>query len=139
MDTITSESTVLTKVAAKNNGLFRAMLTRLPQHVRLGFTEEQLSALAEASRGLQWGQHPVDIRLSVPILMNRFYMVVIAGRERRSRERRDEERSRHPLRTAGNIAFFLGLAMLLFFIGYNVGLLLLIIYNSFAPLPIVDM
>ena len=50
MDTIARDSDTLVREAAVNNGLFRAMLARLPQHVRLSFTEEQLSALADAAR-----------------------------------------------------------------------------------------
>ena len=48
--------------------------------------------------------HPVNIRLSIPLLSNRFYVTLIMGRERRSPQRRAAEREKHPLQTKGNVA-----------------------------------
>ncbi len=43
----------------------------------------------------------------MPSPFGRFYLIFLGGRERRSTERRVEERRRHPLVTAGNLLFFL--------------------------------
>ncbi len=45
--------------------------------------------------------HPVNIRLSIPLLSTRY---LIMGRERRSPQRRAAERQKHPLQTKGNVA-----------------------------------
>lgn len=59
-----------------------------------------------------WSSHPINIRLSVPMFHRRFYVTLVAGQERRRHERRKAERSDHPLLTAGNVFFTLGLATL---------------------------
>lgn len=51
------------------------------------------------------GDHPVNIRLSIPLPFRRFYITVVAGPERRGRERLEAERDRHPLCKLGNIVF----------------------------------
>ena len=64
------------------------------------------------------GLHPVDIRLTIPLLFGRAYFTFVAGYERRSMERLQAERRLHPLLKAGNILMFLvfgtvvGLALL---------------------------
>ena len=49
--------------------------------------------------------HPVNIRLSIPLVFRRFYVTIVAGTERRDRERLEAERVRHPLCKLGNIVF----------------------------------
>jgi hypothetical protein len=56
-----------------------------------------------------WKRHPVDIRFSLPVLGGWFYVTILSGPERRSAERRAEQRHHYPLRTAANIFFVLGL------------------------------
>ena len=74
---------------------------------------EPLSALSEASqsgpelsRAREWSSdHPVNLRLSIPFIGGRYYLTVVAGRERRSAARRAAERKKHPLATLGNLTF----------------------------------
>lgn len=55
----------------------------------------------------QWDSpHPINIRLSIPLGFDRFYVTIVAGRERRSPDRQRKERRKHPLWTAGNLLFF---------------------------------
>ena len=61
-------------------------------------------AVADRARPGEWsGQHPINLRLSVPLPFFRFYVTIVAGRERRSPARRAEERRKHPILTAGNL------------------------------------
>jgi len=60
----------------------------------------------------EWGRHPVNIRISVPLGIGRYYITIVAGRERRSRERRVEERRKHPLVSAGNLGAFFTLGVI---------------------------
>jgi len=50
---------------------------------------------------------PVDLRFTLPVPGQPVFLSVVAGRERRSPERLQDERRRHPLHTAGNILFML--------------------------------
>ncbi|MBO6784735.1 MAG: hypothetical protein JJ899_15885 [Alphaproteobacteria bacterium] len=52
-------------------------------------------------------RYPVDLRLTLPLPGRPVFFSVVAGRERRSSERRAAERRRHPLHTIGNILFML--------------------------------
>ena len=60
-------------------------------------------------------RHPINLRLT---LFGLAYLVILGGREQRSRVRRAAERKRHPLRTPGNIALMAGLAVVGLFLGY---------------------
>lgn len=60
-----------------------------------------------------WVSHPVDIRMSLPMMGNRFYFTVVAGRERRRPARLAADRAAYPLLTAGNALFALGILTLL--------------------------
>jgi hypothetical protein len=62
--------------------------------------------------------HPVNLRLSIPLLFGRYYLTIVAGRERRSATRRARDRRLHPMLTAGNAIF-------MFAIGSVCGLALL--------------
>lgn len=67
----------------------------------------------------QWrSDHPVNLRLSLPLGLSRYYLTIVAGRERRSPARQRRERRKHPLWTFGNAVF---LAM----VGSVIGLALL--------------
>ncbi len=73
--------------------------------MRASFTDAQRDALSEAMGSRTWRRQKVDIRLSLPILPNRFFMTIVAGSERRPRLRRRAERVFHPLGTIGNTLF----------------------------------
>jgi hypothetical protein len=49
------------------------------------------------------GDHFVNIRLSIPLIFVRFYVTIVAGKERRGAPRRAEERRKHPLARLGNM------------------------------------
>ena len=54
-----------------------------------------------------WGaDHPVNIRLSIPLGIGRYYLTIVGGKERRAPERLTDERKKHPLLTAGNVIVF---------------------------------
>lgn len=72
------------------------------------FTEEQQEAIAQALAGQSWKKHPVDIRLSIPFLWQRYYFVCVAGLEKRSPQRLAVERTKYPLWTLTNLAIILG-------------------------------
>ena len=77
--------------------------------------EETESSTSEAF-GARWSgrDHPLNIRVSLPLPFGRYYVVVLAGKELRGAERREAERQKHPLWTAAN-------TILLFAAGLFVG------------------
>ena len=67
------------------------------------------TARRSAPGGESWGRHPVNLRLSIPLPFGRYYVTLVAGKERRGAERLASERRKHPLLTFGNLAVFFGL------------------------------
>jgi hypothetical protein len=65
---------------------------------------------ADATRR-EWGQHPINIRMSLPLLFGRYYVTVVAGKERRRAARLEAERQKHRLDTGANttVIFLAGL------------------------------
>ena len=49
-----------------------------------------------------------------PIFGKKFFITVVSGAEKRSPQRRDQERHHYPIRTAANIFFFIGLGTLFY-------------------------
>jgi hypothetical protein len=98
------------------------VLARMPPEIGTSLTAEQLEALDKALDFNNPVSHPVNLRVT---LFGRFYLVVIAGPERRSPERRAQERKRHPLYLWGNIALLTGIAILGVTFGYTLRTLIL--------------
>ncbi len=81
----------------------------------------------EADRSAAWrNDHPVDIRLTIPLPFLRSYVTIVAGAERRSPERRRAERRRHPIRTIGNLLFLVTTIVVF----YGVFLAFVLAYSS---------
>ena len=77
---------------------------RLEQEAREGSSDNASASPRQAPGGEPWGDdHPVNIRLSIPLLFGRYYVTVVAGKERRSGERLASERHKHPLMKLGNL------------------------------------
>lgn len=84
-------------------------LERLPPEVLETFTPEQRSALWSAAKPSSWRYHPIDIRLSVPLLGSRLFLTVVSGIERRSGSRRKRDSRVRPFFTAGNLVFLVAM------------------------------
>ena len=104
------------------------VFARMSEADRAIFSERHRRVLEKACAEIKWGDHPVNIRWSIPTFLSRYYVVLIAGPEKRNAARRTEEKKRHPFARFGNF-LFLGLMALLvvylgvfletlFFIGY---------------------
>ena len=101
-------------------------LRSIDPEVRKSFTEEQLHELERSLAEPESSGTPVNIRLTIPILWRQFYMTFLAGPERRSKQRLNRERARHPLWTFANTCclFFL----LLFLVPALIGLVHIIAF-----------
>ncbi len=82
---------------------------RLPGDI--GGDEQDAPGIAQRSApgGESWDRHPVNIRLGIPLPFGRYYVTLVAGKERRGADRLASERRKHPLLTFGNMAVFFGL------------------------------
>jgi hypothetical protein len=90
------------------------LFSRLPGWVLDTLTTEQKKAIHAAADEGQWQSHPVNIRLTVPVIRRRYFLTIVAGEEKRSLERRAHDRHRYPLRTVANVLFFLGAAAIVY-------------------------
>ncbi len=69
-------------------------------------SDNSSASTRKAPGGEPWGNdHPVNIRLSIPLLFTRYYVTILAGKERRSGERVASERKTHPQMKLGNLVF----------------------------------
>ncbi len=82
---------------------------RLPSDI--GGDDRDAPGMAQRSApgGESWGRHPVNLRFSIPLPFGRYYVTLVAGKERRGGDRLASERRKHPLLTFGNVAVFFGL------------------------------
>jgi hypothetical protein len=84
------------------------LLARLPDEIHSRLTPDLKEALAQVTAP-RWTQHPIDIRLSIPLPFGRYYLALVLGPERRSEDRRKAEGSSHRVMTPANLAFILGI------------------------------
>lgn len=110
MDTTLPNSTPASAGLPIRNSGIANLLSRMPENARRSFSAEQIQWLEEAAEETKWRWHPVNLRFSLPAFLGRYYCVVVAGKERRSAERRRQERVSHPMGTLGNMLFLAGLA-----------------------------
>ncbi len=127
------DSLIQSKDETQATGLYRAIIERLPDPVRLSFTQTQRESLEAAAAAVKFGDHPVDIRLSLPTLFNRYYLVLLAGHERRSKERRRIERARYPFAKVCNILFIAAVMGVGGYLALCLGALVLLSLFSGAP------
>jgi len=83
------------KREAVDDGLYRALLARFSERDLACFSQRQLQSLETACQNVAWGHHPVRLKLSLPVLFSRFYLVLLMGKERRSASR---QAASHPHR-----------------------------------------
>lgn len=76
-------------------------------------SEAETDIIQAVTQDRNWSsQHPINLRLSIPLPFGTYYLVIIGGKERRSNARRAQERVRHRLWTIGNFLVFLTLGTL---------------------------
>lgn len=66
---------------------FDRFFARIHPVVAATFTEAQVAALRQAHSSFQGKSHAIDIRFSMPLPLCRFYLVFLAGLDRRSTPR----------------------------------------------------
>ncbi len=103
---------------------------RTPTQILGELSDEQREAVNELLAHQAWSRHPVNLRLTLPVWPGRrYYLTVVAGRERRNPQRRKHERQRHPIFKPGNVWFLVGLLAVL----YVISVLLLFTAQTTTP------
>lgn len=92
---------------AINDPFLERFFARIPQDVAASFDDDQLLAIKKAFAESSSRTHSLDIRLSVPLLFKRFYFVVIAGPERRTKARRVRQQPGNKSIGVTNVVFSL--------------------------------
>jgi hypothetical protein len=99
----------------RKNPLFEKIFHRLPPDISQTFTPAQQEALQQAIVQIKADRHPIDIRLSVPFLGKGFYLVILAGTERRSLKRLRAEDPYYILKAIGYLSGATLLAAIMIF------------------------
>ena len=107
----------LSTVQEPATGLAKRLLEALPSDIAEGLSEAQRGGVIEAANRLGKSRHPADIRISIPFFKRRYYLVFLAGEERRDKHRRLAERQRYPLGTVGNLLLLSLLGVCSTFVG----------------------
>jgi len=83
-------------------------MQRISPEVRASLTPAQRSAIEKALDGSPSKAHPaIDIRLTIPLFVARYYLVFLMGRDRRVGTRRSEATRQRHLSAASLLLFFL--------------------------------
>jgi hypothetical protein len=92
---------------------FERLFTQIAPEIVKTFTDKQIEALKRGFGYQRASSNFLDIRFSVPIPGLRFYLVLLAGSERRSRQRLRSQKGLYPFWTPSNILFFIGLLIII--------------------------
>lgn len=66
----------------------------------------------QASHPREWrGHHRINLRATLPLPFGKWYVTLVAGPERRRKERQKDERKKHPLETLPNLMFLLSIGI----------------------------
>ncbi|MGE5503617.1 MAG: hypothetical protein ACM31L_04265 [Actinomycetota bacterium] len=89
-------------------GALQTLISRVPPEILDTLNEEQRAEIWAACKPVSWRRHPVNVRVTFPFFGLRYFVTIVGGIERRSVERIRREHRVHPIRTAGNVLFLLG-------------------------------
>lgn len=100
--------TTMAKITGGNPS-FEQILRKMSPAVVATLTPEQTTELQRVIRGMQSSKHAIDLRLLIPFPKRGFYLVILAGRERRSVERLRAENPRYLFSAAAGVLATFGL------------------------------
>jgi hypothetical protein len=90
------------------------LFTQIQPEIQDSLTTEQVTAIKKAFGSNTWTRrHPLDLRITLPIPGLRFYMVLLGGEEKRSKQRLQYAKALFPLWTPSNIIFLIVFSMIL--------------------------
>ncbi|MBN3892389.1 MAG: hypothetical protein HWQ43_25680 [Nostoc sp. JL31] len=75
------------KNSSKKDPFEQQLFTRIPPEIVATFTNAQLTELKKVFNDRIYKRHFVDIRVSIPFFVKRFYVVFLLGKEKRFKKR----------------------------------------------------
>ncbi|MHC5731154.1 MAG: hypothetical protein ACYTXY_45095, partial [Nostoc sp.] len=72
------------KYSSKNDTFLQQFFASIPPQVAVTFTDAQLTELQKVFKERVSKRHAVDIRLAIPFIKKRFYIVFLLGKEKSS-------------------------------------------------------
>ncbi len=106
---------------AGSDGFIARFLSQVPAPVAATFTETQLGAIKDFVINDR-ARQVLDIRWTIPLIWFRFYIVVVAGAERRSPRRIAAERAARPILTWSNVIVIAVLLVMLLTMNYGLSM-----------------
>ncbi len=100
---------------AMHDPFLERFFSRISREMAESFSDEQLLAVKQAFADQVGRDHAIDLRLSLPLLFRRYYMVFIAGPERRDQSRRRRDRSNNRIAKRTNVVFMIFMLIFGFF------------------------
>ena len=89
------------------------LLKRMDRDIAKSFSETQLRELERVLTSQTTKGPPIDVRITLPFFWHRVFVTFLAGPERRSARRLNEERLKHRLWTFANICTFVFVLLLI--------------------------
>lgn len=78
---------ILYEKSLKNDPIIEKFLARVPPETAKTFTDTQLAEIKRVFSDRLTTPRRVDLRLSIPFFKRRFYLVLLIGKEKRSKSR----------------------------------------------------
>ncbi|MEH2051616.1 hypothetical protein [Nostoc sp.] len=108
-----------------NNGnytdpTFERLFAQINPQIASTFTDKQIEALKKVFSSNKSSRHFLDIRVSIPIPRLEFYLVLLAGSERRSQNRLRSEKGLYPFWTLSNSLFIIGFSIILLICSFTI-------------------
>ncbi|TVP61430.1 MAG: hypothetical protein EA343_14265 [Nodularia sp. (in: Bacteria)] len=111
---------------------FEQFFQRISPEVKKTFTQEQLQAIKMACESSNQNHPGLNIRLSLKVFRSKFYIVLLAGKERRSKQRLQDKNTVYPLRNPVNVLFLLGLFIIFIISSFAI---LSLVFPSISFMP----
>ncbi len=81
----------MSQCSVRNDPFVKQLVAKLPSDAAATFSDEQFVALKAALGGRSWGAHAIDLRWALSFWHWHYYIVFLAGRNRRELSRRESE------------------------------------------------
>ncbi|WP_414543633.1 hypothetical protein [Nostoc sp. CCY0012] len=75
------------KNSSQNDLYKRQFFARIPPEILATFTSTQLTEIEKVFNDRVYKRHIVDIRVSIPFFVKRFYVVFLLGKDKRLKKR----------------------------------------------------
>lgn len=117
-----------------NNPTFEQLFSQINPEIASTFTDKQIEALKRGFSYNKSSRHFLNIRVSIPIPRLGFYLVLLAGSERRSQNRLRSEKGLYPFWTLSNSLFVIGFLSILSICCFTIFSFVLSSLNLTSPL-----